>query len=132
MLEILWTIFISVFLVGIVYLVGNLIDEIIIDGFTTIRKDKNKKSKNEEVFSAQRFADNFVLNPKEYYKRKVKLSGEVTEITTDITNQQKIELDGTVLCDFTEPQKNIEKGMNIKISGLCMGRIITGCKIEAE
>ncbi len=127
MLEIFWCLVLVVILVGIVYFVGSIIEEVISDSIRKIREgDKT------EVFQARRFSDNFVMKPNNYYMKIVTLTGEVTAVKTDSGGTQQIELDGSVLCEFSEPQKGIIPRTNIKISGVCLGRIITGCKIEAS
>ena len=69
-----------------------------------------------------------------YYLKLLTVSGKVTGIETVQTSareyRHRVELDEVIACEFNEIQKGLCEGMRAEISGLCLGKTLTGCRIE--
>lgn len=99
-----------------------------------------RKTHEDEVITieAAKLGRELAVNPinfqSKYYLKLLVVSGMITSIQTVQTSgrscRHRIELDGVIACEFNEIQEGLQEGMSAEISGLCLGKILTGCRIE--
>lgn len=65
-----------------------------------------------------------------YYLRKVYVSGKITSSKVVHEQKHQVLLDGVILCEFNSVQDWVKEGIDVEISGLCLGKILTGCEAE--
>ena len=90
------------------------------------------------TIDAAKLGRELAVNPRNfqgrYYLKLLVVSGEITGIqrvqTSGSEYRHRIELDGVIACEFNELQEGICEGMRAEFSGLCLGKILTGCRIE--
>lgn len=67
-----------------------------------------------------------------YYLRKINIIGTVTSseiLCAPNKCRHHVILDNVICCEFAQVQDNIHDGKKIEISGLCLGKILTGCSV---
>lgn len=90
------------------------------------------------TIEAAKLGRELAVNPRNfqgrYYLKMLAVSGEITSIqrvqTSGSEYRHRIELDGVIACEFNEIQEGLFEGMRAEISGLCLGKTLTGCRIE--
>ena len=65
-----------------------------------------------------------------YYLRKVCVSGKITSSKVIHEHKHQVLLDEVILCEFNSVQDWVKEGIDVEISGLCLGKILTGCEAE--
>lgn len=67
-----------------------------------------------------------------YYLRRINITGTVTSseiLSAPDKCRHHVILDNVIRCEFAQVQDNIHDGEKIEISGLCLGKILTGCSV---
>ena len=90
------------------------------------------------TIDAAKLGRELAVNPRNfqgrYYLKLLVVSGEITGIqrvqTSGSEYRHRIELDGVISCEFNEIHEGLCEGMRAKISGLCLGKMLTGCRID--
>ena len=90
------------------------------------------------TIEAAKLGRELAVNPRNfqgrYYLKVLAVRGKITGIqrvqTSGRDYRHRIELDGVIECEFNEEQEGFCEGMTAEISGLCLGKILTGCRIE--
>lgn len=90
------------------------------------------------TIEAAKLGRELAVNPRNfqgrYYLKVLAVRGKITTIqrvqTSGSEYRHRIELDGVIECEFNEIQEGLCDGTNAEISGLCLGKILTGCRIE--
>ncbi len=98
------------------------------------------KAPDDEIITidAEKLGRELAVNPRNfqgrYYLKVLAVRGKITSIqrvqTSGSEYRHRIELDGVIECEFNEMQEELCDGTNAEISGLCLGKILTGCRIE--
>lgn len=100
----------------------------------------SEQSRHEQIIrvTAQKLGREMSVNPRmfqsRYYLKVIVVAGRVTgsTILQAVAGQRRhrVELDGVICCEFNEIQECVKEGTAAEISGLCLGKILTGCRIE--
>ncbi len=125
MQEVLWCFMAACLIVIVLYLfgyvLGNLTGSKTYDG-------------GEIRISASRlglaFSDGSSDFQSSYYLRKVCVSGKITSSKVVHEQKHQVLLDGVIMCEFNSVQDWVREGTDAEISGLCLGKILTGCEAE--
>ena len=131
-LKVIFSILAAGFLAGGVYVLCRVLE--------IVAARLSEQSYHEQIIAitATKLGREMSVNPRtfqsRYYLRIILVAGKVTASNTlpalGGQTRHRVELDGVICCEFNEFQDWVREGKTAEISGLCLGKILTGCRIE--
>ena len=131
-LEVIVSMMCAVMIAGGVMIAGLILENI-------AERILRKAPEDESItIEAARLGRELAVNPRSfqsrYHMKMLLVNGTITSIqivqSSGSDYRHRIELDGVIACEFNEVQEGLSEGMRAEISGLCLGKILTGCRIE--
>ena len=131
-LDVVFGLMSAVILAGLVFIAGLILEHV---ADRLLRRDPEDEIIRIE---AARLGRELAVNPRSfqsrYHMKMLLVNGTITSIqivqSSGSDYRHRIELDGVIACEFNEVQEGLSEGMRAEISGLCLGKILTGCRIE--